>query len=67
MVVNEAMACGLPLALADRVGAAGDLLERGGNGEIIRAGDRAALASALERLSASEELRRATGDGRGSW
>ena len=61
VVVNEAMVCGLPLVLADRVGAAGDLLEQGGNGELVRAGDRAGLASALERLAASEELRRRYG------
>lgn len=57
VVVNEAMACGLPLVLSDRVGASGDLLEPGGNGELVRAGDPAALADALERLAASEELR----------
>ena len=57
MVVNEAMACGLPLVLADCVGAAGDLLEPGGNGELVRAGDPTAVAAALERLAASEELR----------
>ena len=57
VVVNEAMACGLPLVLSDRVGASGDLLEPGGNGELVRAGDPAALRSALERLAASEELR----------
>ena len=61
VVVNEAMACSLPLLLSDRVGAAGDLLEPGGNGELVRAGDRRGLSSALERLAASPELRRRYG------
>jgi len=61
VVVNEAMACGLPLVLSDRVGAAGDLLEPGGNGERVPAGDVDALASALEQLARDPELRRAYG------
>ena len=61
VVVNEAMACGLPLVLSDRVGAAGDLLEAGGNGELVPAGDGRALSAALERLAASPELRQRYG------
>jgi glycosyltransferase involved in cell wall biosynthesis len=61
VVVNEAMACGLPLVLSDRVGAAGDLLEPGGNGELVAAGDIAAQAAALARLAADPALRRAYG------
>ena len=39
VVVNEAAACGLPLVLSDRVGAAHDLLEDGRNGSLVPAGD----------------------------
>ena len=61
VVVNEAMACRLPLVLSDRVGAAGDLLEEGGNGELVPAGDPAALARALQRLAADPTRRLAFG------
>jgi len=47
VVVNEAMACGLPLLLSDQVGAAYDLLEEGRNGFMIPAGDVAAWRKAL--------------------
>ena len=39
VVVNEAAACGLPLVLSDRVGAAHDLLRDGENGALVPAGD----------------------------
>ena len=35
VVVNEAAACGLPLVLSDRVGAAHDLLRDGENGALV--------------------------------
>jgi glycosyltransferase involved in cell wall biosynthesis len=47
VVVNEAMACGLPLLLSDQVGAAYDLLEERRNGFMIPAGDVAAWRKAL--------------------
>jgi glycosyltransferase involved in cell wall biosynthesis len=61
VVVNEAAACGLPLVLSDRVGAAHDLLHDGENGALVAAGDVDAAAVALRRLAADEELRRAYG------
>lgn len=51
VVVNEAAACGLPLVLSDRVGAAHDLLLDGENGALVPAGDVAAAAAALRRLA----------------
>jgi glycosyltransferase involved in cell wall biosynthesis len=61
VVVNEAAACGLPLVLSDRVGAAADLLRDGENGALVPAGDVGATARALARLAASPELRAAQG------
>jgi glycosyltransferase involved in cell wall biosynthesis len=61
VVVNEAAACGLPLVLSDRVGAAHDLLHDGENGFLVPAGDVESAAAALHALAASPELRRAQG------
>ena len=61
VVVNEAAACGLPLVLSDRVGAAHDLLRDGENGALVRAGDVDAAGRALRELAADPELRRAQG------
>jgi glycosyltransferase involved in cell wall biosynthesis len=61
VVVNEAAACGLPLVLTDRVGAAHDLLEEGENGFLVRAGDVAAAADAFRRLAGDAVLRHACG------
>ncbi len=61
VVVNEAAACGLPLVLSDRVGAAHDLLRDGENGFLVAAGDVAAVAHALRRLAAEPEERRRMG------
>jgi len=61
VVVNEAAACGLPLLLSERVGAAHDLLLDGENGSFVRDGDLPAAAEALARLAADPELRRAAG------
>ena len=62
VVVNEAAACGLPLVLSDRVGAAHDLLRDGENGALVAAGDVAASAAALRALAASSDLRRSQGE-----
>jgi glycosyltransferase involved in cell wall biosynthesis len=61
VVVNEAAACGLPLVLSDRVGAAYDLLEDGRNGLLVPVDDAAAAGDALRQLAADPELRRAMG------
>ena len=59
--MNEAAACGLPLVLSDRVGAAHDLLRDGENGALVPAGDVDAAARALRELAADPERRRAQG------
>jgi glycosyltransferase involved in cell wall biosynthesis len=61
VVVNEAAACGLPLVLSDRVGAAYDLLVDGRNGRLVPADDADAAGDALRDLSADPALRRAMG------
>jgi glycosyltransferase involved in cell wall biosynthesis len=61
VVVNEAAACGLPLVLSDRVGAAHDLLRDGENGRLVQARDVEAAAIALSELAADPELRRTQG------
>jgi glycosyltransferase involved in cell wall biosynthesis len=61
VVVNEAAACGLPLLLTDRVGAAHDLLRDGENGVLVGAGDVAATSAALRLLCADADLRREMG------
>lgn len=50
LVVLEALACGLPVIVSDRVGAK-DFVEDGVNGWIVPAGDAAALAGKLEALA----------------
>jgi glycosyltransferase involved in cell wall biosynthesis len=60
--VNEAAACGLPLLLSDRVGAAYDLLEDGRNGALVPADDPHAAADALEQLVADPVRRRRAGE-----
>jgi glycosyltransferase involved in cell wall biosynthesis len=57
VVVNEAAACGLPLVLSDRVGAAFDLLRDGENGSLVPAGDVSAAAEALRRLAGDRDTR----------
>lgn len=61
VVVNEAAACGLPLVLSDRVGAARDLLRDDENGLLVPVGDVEAAAAALRRLAADPDLRRRMG------
>ena len=49
LVVNEAMASGLPAIVSDQVGCAVDLIESGVTGDVFPCGDVAALAVLLER------------------
>ena len=52
LVVNEALASGLPCVVSDRVGCAPDLITPGETGEVFEAGDVPALAGSLERVRA---------------
>lgn len=51
LVVNEAMACGLPALVSDQVGSAIDLVSTGRTGEIFPCGDVAALAALMSRYA----------------
>lgn len=58
LVVNEAMAAGLPVLLSDRCGSAEDLVVDGQNGFRFAADDSTYLARLLQRLSAMSEIER---------
>jgi len=57
LVVNEAMASGLPVIASSRVGARLDLVHPGVTGEVFPAGDVDALRQALDRLLQSDSDR----------
>lgn len=56
-VLNEAMACGLPVVVTDRCGSIGDIVQENDNAFVFPAGDAAALARVLDTLVADDELR----------
>jgi glycosyltransferase involved in cell wall biosynthesis len=56
LVVNEAMACGLPALVSDQVGSAVDLVTPGLTGDIFPCGDAKALADAMVRYTAEPSL-----------
>lgn len=62
IVVNEAMVCGLPVIVSDRVGSGTDLVHEGANGFVVRAGDVDALERAMAELVSSPEKRRRFGN-----
>ena len=49
-VINEAMACGLPVVVTDRCGSLGDIVQENDNAFVYPAEDADALASLLDRL-----------------
>jgi glycosyltransferase involved in cell wall biosynthesis len=57
LVVNEAMACGLPIISSGVAGCVADLVESGWNGRIFSAGDLGQLACAMDELARDAELR----------
>jgi glycosyltransferase involved in cell wall biosynthesis len=56
LVVNEAMACGLPIITSDAAGCAADLVEDRWNGRVVPSGDIEKLASAMSELAYHAEL-----------
>jgi glycosyltransferase involved in cell wall biosynthesis len=53
LVVNEAMACGLPAIVSDQVGCGPDLIVAGETGAVFPMGDVAALANRLVEFAAN--------------
>lgn len=56
-VINEAMACGLPVIVTDRCGSIGDIVLDGDNAFVYPAGDAGALASFMDRVVEDDALR----------
>jgi glycosyltransferase involved in cell wall biosynthesis len=61
LVVNEAMACGLPAIVSSEVGCADDLVRHGETGLVFPVGDVHALAAAIMAMVDEPERRRAMG------
>lgn len=57
LVVNEAMACGLPIGVSKTVGAAYDLVEDGVNGFKFDPNEMSSIEGALTRLAADPDHR----------
>jgi glycosyltransferase involved in cell wall biosynthesis len=57
LVVNEAMACGLPVIVTSAAGCAQDLVEENWNGLLVRSRRPDELAAALEMIANNPELR----------
>lgn len=56
-VINEAMACGLPVVVTDRCGSLGDIVQESDNAFVYPAGDADALARSLDAMM--DDARRA--------
>jgi 1,2-diacylglycerol 3-alpha-glucosyltransferase len=61
LVVNEAMACGLPVILSRSAGCAADLLRAHWNGMLVTPRDVFSLTTAMQYLATSPELRASMG------
>lgn len=57
LVVNEALACGLPVIATSAAGCVADLVEDGWNGLITASGNVDQLAHAMERLARDQHMR----------
>ena len=57
LVVNEAMACALPIVASTAAGSVEDLVESGWNGRVFTAGDVGQLAGAMDELARDPEQR----------
>jgi glycosyltransferase involved in cell wall biosynthesis len=61
LVVNEAMACGLPIVSTTVAGCTPDLVEDGSNGFVVEPCDPSGLASAMNTLATNPEMWAAMG------
>jgi glycosyltransferase involved in cell wall biosynthesis len=62
VVVNEAMLCGCPAIVSDRVGAGGDLVLTGQNGHIFPCGNVETLSALLREVLSDRERLRGMGE-----
>jgi glycosyltransferase involved in cell wall biosynthesis len=53
LVVNEAMACGLPAIVSDQVGCGPDLIREGATGHVFRCGDVDDLSAKMGAMAAA--------------
>ncbi len=58
LVINEAMACGLPVITTDKCVAGLELIENGINGYIVPVGDDVILADRINKVLEDDELRK---------
>lgn len=61
-VINEAMACGLPVIVTDRCGSIGDIVQENDNAFIYPAGNAVALRDALDTIISDDALRSRMGE-----
>jgi glycosyltransferase involved in cell wall biosynthesis len=61
LVVNEAMACGIPIVATDAGGCVPDLVQDGWNGYVVPKGSPGKLADALAKIACSLDLNAAMG------
>ena len=57
LVVNEAMACGLPIMVSEVAGCSADLVESGKNGHVVPQGNINALSQAISSVLSDPKLR----------
>jgi len=60
LVVNEAMASGLPVIVSSRCGCVDDLVEDGRNGFVVESGSVPSIATAFTRMSTMSSVERAS-------
>jgi len=61
LVVNEAMACGLPVILSEMAGCGPDLVKVGWNGFLIPVADTGRLATVMQSIASQPDLRATMG------
>ncbi|HEX3581797.1 MAG TPA: glycosyltransferase family 4 protein, partial [Thermoanaerobaculia bacterium] len=61
-VINEAMACGLPVIVTDRCGSIGDIVQENDNAFLYPAGDAGALRDTLDKIVSDDALRARMGE-----
>ena len=62
LVVNEAMACKLPVIISDAAGCAEDLVQEGWNGHKFKSGDVAQLAKLMKNMASDKPLTHEMGE-----